>query len=211
MVSESVDRYRADFDRIAAAEPPDHIEAVARRITAGVGIRQRVLEIGSGTGALARSMARRGALVTAIDVSPRMIDLARSRTPGHLAVEYRVGGLRCLSPRGFDVAVAVNTLHHLPLADALGRIASAVAPGGRVLIVDLFEARGLAELPYNAASWLVRTREPISSELAAAWASHRDDLLPLSEIRRVAREVLPGVVVRRHLGWRYSARWSKPR
>lgn len=174
-------------------------------------MRQRVLEIGCGTGALARTMARRGALVTAIDLAPRMIDLARSRTPGHLAIEYRVGDLRRLSPRGFDVAIAVNTLHHLPLADAFERMAAAVAPGGTVLVVDLFEARGLAELPYNAASWLLRTREPIAGALASAWAAHRDDLLGLSEIRRVARKALPGVVVRRHLGWRYSARWTKPR
>ena len=211
MVTDAADRFRADFDRIAAAEPPDHVEAVARRVAATVGMRQRVLEIGCGTGALARSMARRGALVTAIDLAPRMIDLAHSRTPGHLAIEYGVGDLRRFSPRGFDVAIAVNTLHHLPLADALARMAASVTPGGSVLIVDLFEARGLVELPYNAASWLLRTREPVSGAVASAGAAHRDELLPLSEIRRVARAALPGVVVRRHLGWRYSARWTKPR
>ncbi|MBV8760748.1 MAG: class I SAM-dependent methyltransferase [Deltaproteobacteria bacterium] len=208
MLAETV---RADFDRIAAAEPPDHVEAPARRLVETLGMRTRVLEIGCGTGALARMMARRGARVTAIDLAPGMIDLARGRTPGHLAIDYRVGDLRRLSPRGFDVAIAVNTLHHLPLAEGLARMASAVAPGGRVLVVDLFEARGIAELPYNAISWLLRTRETIAHELAAAWAAHRDDALPsLAEIRRVAERALPGAMVRRHLGWRYSLRWNKP-
>jgi 2-polyprenyl-3-methyl-5-hydroxy-6-metoxy-1,4-benzoquinol methylase len=210
MLAETV---RADFDRIAAAEPPDQVEAPARRLADTIEMRARVLEIGCGTGALARMMARRGARVTAIDLAPGMIHLARGRTPGHLAIEYRVGDLQQLAPRGFDVAIAVNTLHHLPLADGLRRMASAVAAGGRVLVVDLFEARGLAELPYNAVSWLCRTREAVAvaPELAAAWAAHRDDaLLPLAEIRRIAADTLPGAVVRRHLGWRYSLRWTKP-
>jgi hypothetical protein len=34
--------------------------------------------------------------------------------------------------------------------------------------------------------------------------------LPLHEIRATLRAALPGVVVRRHLGWRYTAIWRKP-
>ena len=151
-------------------ERPD---PVARRLTAGIAMRSRVLEIGCGTGALARVLARRGANVTAIDRAP-MIDLARSRTPSHLGIDYRVGELQWLSPRGFDVAIAVSGLHEL--ADSLARIAAAVRPGGRIVIVD------------RAGPW---------------WSA-------LSEIRRVVDRSLPGAVVRRHLGWRYSARWTRP-
>jgi 2-polyprenyl-3-methyl-5-hydroxy-6-metoxy-1,4-benzoquinol methylase len=153
-------------------EPPD---GVARRLTAEIAMRSRVLEIGCGTGALARVLARRGANVTAIDRAP-MIDLARSRTPSHLGIDYRVGELQRLSPRGFDVAIAVSALHELPLAEALARIAEAVRPGGSIVIVD---------------------------RLGPWWAT-------LSEIRRVIERVLPGAIVRRHLGWRYSARWTRP-
>lgn len=159
-----------------AVDEPDRIEPVARRLTAGIAMRSRALEIGCGTGALARMLARRGANVTAIDPSPRMIELARSRTPPHLAIEYRVGELVRLSPRGFDVAIAICTLDQVPVADALERMAAAVRPGGRIVIVD---------------------------RLGAWWAG-------LAEIRGVAARTLPGVVVR-HLGWRYSARWTRLR
>ncbi len=173
---------RADFDRIAAGEPPDHVAAPARAIPDTVVFRQRVLEIGCGTGALARAMARRGARVTAIDLSPEMIHVARSRTPGHLAIEFRVADLNQLAPRGFDVAVAVDTLRHLPLSDALLRMASAIVEGGILRVVD------------EHAGWLV----------------HKGDLLSLPEIRRIAASVLPGALVRRHFGSRYSLRWTKP-
>lgn len=173
---------RVDFDRIAAGEPPDRVVAPARAIPDSVVFRQRVLEIGCGTGALARAMARRGARVTAIDLSPEMIHVARSRTPGHLAIDYRVADLAQLAPRGFDVVVAVDTLRHLSLRDALARMASAIVEGGILRVVDEH----------------------------AGWLHHQRALLPLSEIRRVAAQVLPGVIVRRHFGARHSLRWTKP-
>jgi len=173
---------RADFDRIAAGEPPDHVVAPARAIPETVAFRQRVLEIGCGTGALARAMARRGARITAIDLSPEMIHVARARTPGHLAIDYRVADLVHLAPRGFDIAVAIDTLRHLDLSEALARMASAIVPGGIVRVVDEH----------------------------AGWRQRGGDLLALSEIRRIAGDVLPGSIVRRHFGSRYSLRWTKP-
>ena len=210
----SSDVIRTDFDRIAACSEaaPDRLEPIVQRLIAEVPLRARVLEVGCGTGLLARELAaKRGAKVTAIDLSPRMVDVARVRTPGSLGIEYRVADILALSPRGFDVVIAVNSLHHLPLV-AVGLMADAVVSGGRVLISDLFTARGVAELPYNAASWLLRSGHPTTAELAAAWDTHgeHDDIRSLGAIRRSLRAMLPGVSVRRRLGWRYSAIWQKP-
>jgi 2-polyprenyl-3-methyl-5-hydroxy-6-metoxy-1,4-benzoquinol methylase len=210
----SADVIRADFDRIARVSEcvPDNLEPVARRLVADVPLRVQVLDIGCGTGALARELAqKRGAKVTAIDLAPRMIDVARLRTSQTLRVDYRVADIMELSPRGFDVAIAVNTLHHLPLAEIVERMANAVVPGGQVLIADLFTAPGLLDLPYNALSWLATSRSK-SPELREAWKAHgeHDELSPFRVIRATLREVLPGVVVRRHLGWRYTAVWTKP-
>lgn len=211
----STDVIRADFDRIATASRslPDQIEPAADRLLAQVPLRSRVLEVGCGAGALARDLAtKRGARVTAIDLSPRMIDVARVRTSDSLGIEYRVADFLALAPRGFDVVIATNTLHHLPLAIAAERMGQAVVSGGLVMIADLFEARGIWELPYNALSWLCRRSQPATSELAAAWQAHgeNDELLSLSQIRATLRGALPGVAVRRHLGWRYTATWRKP-
>src|SRR5690606_6787921 len=99
---------RADFDRIASHAPADSLEPAARRLLAQVPLRSRVLEIGCGTGQFARELAtRRGARVTAIDLAPRMIDVARVRTRDSLGIDFRVADFLELSPRGFDVAVAI--------------------------------------------------------------------------------------------------------
>jgi 2-polyprenyl-3-methyl-5-hydroxy-6-metoxy-1,4-benzoquinol methylase len=210
----SADVIRADFDRIAACsrDADGGIEPSAQRLVPLVPLRSRVLEIGCGTGALARELAtRRGARVTAIDLSPRMIDVARVRTPASLGVEYHVADFLSLSPSGFDVVVATNTLHHLPLEETVTRMADAVGETGMLLVADLFAARGVTELPYNGLSWLLRAPSSSSHELAAAWDAHglHDRLQPLGSLRRRLRALLPGVQVRRHLGWRYTAVWQR--
>lgn len=210
----SADVIRADFDRIATCskELPDQLEPAAQRLVAEVPLRSRVLEVGCGTGRLARELAtRRGARVTAIDLSPRMIDVARLRTPSSLGVEYCVADFLALSPSGFDVVISVNALHHLPLGEAANRMGAAIRPGGKVLIADLFTARGVAALPYNSLSWLLRSPRAGTPALSAAWELHgrHDDLRTLAEVRRGLGSALPGIAVRRHLGWRYTARWTK--
>jgi magnesium-protoporphyrin O-methyltransferase len=195
---------RADFDRIAqhSRALPGRVEPAARRLVAAVPLRKQVLEIGCGTGALARELAsKRGAKVTAIDVAPRMIDIARVRTPASLGIEYRVADIMALLPRGFDVAIAVDTLHNMPLAEIADRMASAVVRGGQVLIGDTFDARGFLELPYKAMSWLFST---------TGAAPELGEPAPLRKIRATLKDVLPGVVVKRHLGCRYTAVWTKP-
>lgn len=210
----SADVIRADFDRIAGCsrELPDRLEPAVQRFVARIPLRARVLEIGCGTGVLARELAtRRGARVTAIDLSPRMIEVARTRTPASLGIEYCVADFMALSPGGFDVVVSANTLHHLPLAGAVTRMADAVSRGGKLLIADPFSAQGLRELPYNGLSWLTSSAAPAVPQLAAAWQDHgrHDELQSLGAIRRQLRALLPGVAVRRHLGWRYTATWSR--
>ena len=58
----------------------------------GVGLPgQRILDLGTGTGVLARAFARRGARVTGIDVSADQIQAARRLTAeSGLQIDYRV-------------------------------------------------------------------------------------------------------------------------
>ena len=150
------------------------VDDVVADLVAQVPLRAQVLEIGCGTGALARRLAvKRGARVTAIDSSARMIDVARASTPTSLGIDYRVADILTLSPRGFDVVMCVDTLASLPLTPALERMAAAVVPSGIVMIAD------------RAPSWF------------------------MGSLRRDLRDVLPCISVRRHLGGRYSAMWSR--
>ena len=79
-------------------------------------------------------------------------------------------------------------------------------------IADLFDARGFSALPYNALSWAFRPTRVDDIEVVKAWAAHsqNDRIQSLRAIRTTLREVLPGVAIRRHLGWRYTAIWQKP-
>jgi len=138
-------------------------------------LRARVLEIGCGTGHVARqAAAKRGARVTAVDASANMIAVARACTAASLGIDFRIADVMALSPRGFDVVLCVDTLSELPQAAACAHMARAVVPGGQVMIVD------------HAPSWFMG---PLRRELREA--------LPGVAIRRRGRGRYSAVWFRR--------------
>lgn len=84
-----------------------------------------LLDAGCGTGALAIAAAERGARVTAVDVSPTLLDVARQRTPETLAerIEFRAGDMLDADRGPFDFVVAMDSLIHYPLNDMIDAIA----------------------------------------------------------------------------------------
>ncbi len=89
----------------------------------------RVLDAGCGTGALAVEAARRGAHVTAIDLSPTLVALARERTPRDLRggrIDFSVGDMTDPALGSFDHVVAMDSLIHYRAAD-MARAAAALA------------------------------------------------------------------------------------
>ncbi len=81
---------------------------------------RRLLDAGCGTGALAIAAAERGAEVVAIDVSQGLIDVARDRAPAGLAIDWRVGDMRCHHLGRFDHVVAMDSLIHYDESDIIG-------------------------------------------------------------------------------------------
>jgi magnesium-protoporphyrin O-methyltransferase len=91
---------------------------------------RRVLDAGCGTGALAIELAGRGADVVAIDLSPRLVELARARYPSRIGngrLTFRVGDMLSLASERFDHAVAMDSLIHYEGAD-IARALAALAP-----------------------------------------------------------------------------------
>ena len=83
---------------------------------------KRVLDAGCGTGAFAVEAARRGAQVTAIDLSPTLVALARERAPRDLgtgSIEFQVGDMQDAALGRFDHVVAMDSLIHYRAEDVL--------------------------------------------------------------------------------------------
>ena len=100
---------------------------------------QKVLDAGCGEGHVARLFARHGAEVVAVDISPRLLHLARTfEEQDQLAIEYVEADLAEGLPshrRSFDLAIANMVLEDC--ADHVGvlaAIADALEPGGRLLL-----------------------------------------------------------------------------
>jgi len=122
----------------AAAYKPEHLEGPDARLLALDAVAEasprRVLEVGCGWGEFAASVvARTGAELVAVDISPRMVELARAR-----GVEARVGTVEDLpfDDETFDVAVANWMLYHVPDLDrGVSELARVVVRGGRLVAV----------------------------------------------------------------------------
>jgi len=82
-----------------------------------------ILDAGCGTGALAVAAAERGAKVTAIDLSPQLVNVARERLPQNLDVTFLSGDM--LDPKlgTFDYVVAMDSIIHYRTADMIAIIA----------------------------------------------------------------------------------------
>jgi ubiquinone/menaquinone biosynthesis C-methylase UbiE len=99
----------------------------------------RLLDVGCGTGAGVRAAAGRVERVVGVDLSPKMLAVARQRAAGLPGVEFVEGDSEHL-PFGdgdFTAVVCTTSLHHYPRPDAAAReIARVLAPGGRAVIGD---------------------------------------------------------------------------
>jgi SAM-dependent methyltransferase len=118
---------RALYDSLVGPDPRETLWSAIAEV-----VPERVLEVGPGPGELSERMQRElGAEVVAIDVSERMVELARAR-----GVDARVGDVQELPFRDgtFDLVVAAWVLFHVPDLDrGLAEIARVLRPGGRLV------------------------------------------------------------------------------
>jgi demethylmenaquinone methyltransferase/2-methoxy-6-polyprenyl-1,4-benzoquinol methylase len=129
------------------------------------------LDLATGTGDIAFALARRGARVVALDLTPRMIVLARrKRSREEESPSFLVGDMLALPfPDGvFDVVTTGYGLRNVhDLTAAIDEIRRVLKPGGRVLSLDF-------NRPQNA---LVRSAYLLYLSIvggAIGWALHGD-------------------------------------
>jgi ubiquinone/menaquinone biosynthesis C-methylase UbiE len=133
----------ASYDRLWTDSPVGRVQREAFWRHAGTYLKnaRNVLDIGCGTGEDAARLTRAGVRVTAIDVSPQMVALARKRS-----IDARVLPIEQLDVlnssfenASFDAAIsnfgALNCVERLEsIREALARL---VAPGGYVILCAL--------------------------------------------------------------------------
>lgn len=182
---------------------------------------ENALEIGCGTGAFARLLAKRSKRVTALDLSLEMIRIARARSNTIHNLEFQLADVMTYNfPEScFDYVCSIATLHHLQQRELLLKIKKALKPGGVLVVLDLVQSNNVIErildvtgMGVSVSLRLVRNgRLKPPAEVRKAWEEHgkHDSYLTLSQVRSLADKILPGAVIKRHLLWRYSLLYKK--
>jgi 2-polyprenyl-6-hydroxyphenyl methylase / 3-demethylubiquinone-9 3-methyltransferase len=140
---------------------PTRLDYVAERATLKGA---HVLDVGCGGGILSEALAAAGAIVTGIDLAPRVLDVARLHLiESGRKVDYREVGAEALAaqaPASFDVVTCMEMLEHVPdPGSVVSAIATLLKPGGRVFLSTL-------------------NRTPAAFALAIAGAEYALNLLP---------------------------------
>jgi len=142
-------RHAAEWDELRSLHIADGpVEAALAELLSGsVG---RLLDVGTGTGRIAELFARTASHITALDKSPEMLRLARTRLQhlptGHVTLVQGDFAQLPFADASFDTVLFHQVLHYALAPQAvLAEAARVTAPGGRLVIVD-FAAHEREEL-----------------------------------------------------------------
>jgi 2-polyprenyl-6-hydroxyphenyl methylase/3-demethylubiquinone-9 3-methyltransferase len=171
---------RGVFKPLHALNPP-RLGYVVQRATLS---QRRVLDIGCGGGLLSEALARQGARVTAIDLAPAMIEVARLHAhESDLAIDYQLASAEQLlahAPAAFDVITCMELVEHVPSPSALlATVARLLRPGGDLFISTINRNLRSFLLAIVGAEYLLRLIPRGTHEYAR--------LLRPAELARMAR------------------------
>lgn len=219
--AQSFDRVAADYDRLGELGAVTAGESWLAGLLPATG--RRALDLGCGSGRHSELLADHFEQVDAIDLSRPMIELASARRP-RPNVRYRQADLHDVhAPGHYDFVLSVLTLHHAPdLHAALSHIRALLAPGGRVVVMDVYPAESALRPPARSLRWMVHHTLPLRPRVhamtalrlgvnlarrgpSAAWEIYRlstrrawldhlvsDRFFSREELERCCQELFPG-------------------
>ncbi|MUL64127.1 SAM-dependent methyltransferase [Mycobacterium sp. CBMA 234] len=170
-----------------------------------------VLDVGCGEGLLAQRLLPVSRTVTAIDPDASAVQRAHARLGNHPQVVLSQSSFDAFDAgsRRFDLITFVASLHHMELRSTLVKARQLLTATGEIAVVGLSANRSLVDwlisAAYVPAVRLASMRHAERRDISVAVANPRESL---SEIRRTAGDVLPGVQIRRGLYYRYLLRWT---
>lgn len=180
---------------------------------------ERVLDIASGSGDLARAFRARGAEVCMTDINRRMLARGRDRAldAGQLAPAVQCDGERLPFPDGsFDCVSVGFGLRNMTHKDiALREMARVLKPGGRLLVLEFSHIWKPLEQSYdwysfNVLPWLgsrIAGDAPAYRYLAESIRRHPNQrqlagMLEQAGLERVEYFNLSAGIVALHRGWK---------
>jgi len=165
-----------------------------------------VLDVGCGGGLLSEALAQAGAKVTAIDLAPNLLKVARLHgLESGIKVDYREMAVEALAdeaPASFDAITCMEMLEHVPQpASIIEACATLLKPGGRLFLSTLNRTPAAFALAIVGAEYVARL-------LPKGTHQYRDFIKP-SELAKWLREAgleLEDVSGLMYEPWRNSAR-----
>jgi 2-polyprenyl-6-hydroxyphenyl methylase/3-demethylubiquinone-9 3-methyltransferase len=102
----------------------------------------RVLDVGCGAGLLSEALAKEGAQVSALDLAPELVEVAKLHLlESGLQVDYRLLSVEAMAaemPAGFDAITCMEMLEHVPdPGSVLQACATLLKPGGKLFVSTL--------------------------------------------------------------------------
>jgi len=121
----------------------------------------KALDVGCGGGLLSEALAREGAHVTALDLAPELVKVAKLHgLESGVAVDYRLQSVESLAaeqPHTFDVVTCMEMLEHVPDPGAvIEACARLLKPGGRLFLSTLNRTPAAFALAIVGAEYVAR-------------------------------------------------------
>ena len=165
-----------------------------------------VLDVGCGGGLLSEALAQAGAKVTAIDLAPNLLKVARLHgLESGIKVDYREMPVETLAEQAlasFDAITCMEMLEHVPEpASIIEACAKLLKPGGRLFLSTLNRTPAAFALAIVGAEYVARV-------LPKGTHQYRDFIKP-SELAKWLREAgleIEDVSGLMYEPWRNSAR-----
>jgi ArsR family transcriptional regulator len=171
------DKMRAFFDSVAGRMGKNYVPGKSWKSVAEALLRllppMVIADLGAGEGGFALLLAERAKKVVAVDTSAKMIEVGReqARRNGVKNVEYRLGDMEKvpIKDRAVDLVFFSQSLHHaLHPRRAIHEAWRILAPGGRIVVLDLAKHRFEEAREIYADEWLGFSESELEAMLEEA-------------------------------------------
>src|SRR5579863_9575012 len=163
VVKKRQEKMRSFFDSVAGRLGRDYVPGKSWKGVAEALLRLMppmvIADLGAGEGAFALLLAARAKKVIAVDNSAKMIEVGREQAARHAVknIDFRLGDMEevPIKTSAVDLAFFSQSLHHaLHPERAIAEAWRILAPGGRIVILDLVQHRFEEARELYADEWL---------------------------------------------------------